>query len=73
VCCEQHNTYIIRDTKTPLWQAFKARAAREGRSLRWVLEQLITRYVDGRTALDDVSAASPPCETSAGTDGSADA
>jgi hypothetical protein len=37
--------YIIRDTKSDLWQAFRARAASEGRSLRWVLETLIARYV----------------------------
>ena len=38
--------YIIRDTSTQLWQDFKARAAREGRSLRWLLEELIRRYVE---------------------------
>jgi hypothetical protein len=38
--------YIIRDTKSDLWQAFKARAAQEGRSLRWLLEELIRRYVE---------------------------
>jgi hypothetical protein len=38
--------YIIRNTSTELWQAFKARAAREGRSLRFILESLIRRYVE---------------------------
>lgn len=38
--------YIIRKTDTPLWEAFKARAAQEGRSLRWLLEELIRRYVE---------------------------
>jgi len=38
--------YIIRNTSTELWRAFKARAAEEGRSLRWLLEELIRRYVE---------------------------
>ena len=38
--------YIIRNTQSELWQAFKARAAQEGRSLRWLLEELIRRYVE---------------------------
>ena len=37
--------YIIRQTDTELWKAFKARAATEGRSLRWILEELIRQYV----------------------------
>jgi hypothetical protein len=38
--------YIIRDTNTPLWKAFKERAAKEGHPLRWLLEELIRRYVE---------------------------
>jgi plasmid stability protein len=38
--------YIIRNTSTELWQAFRARAAQEGRSLRWLLEEFIRRYVE---------------------------
>ena len=38
--------YIIRNTSTALWQAFRKRAAEEGRSLRWLLEELIRRYVE---------------------------
>jgi len=38
--------YIFRQTDTPLWQAFKARVAQEGRTLREVLEALIKRYVE---------------------------
>ena len=38
--------YIIRHTDTKLWQQFKARATKEGRSLRWLLEELIRRYVE---------------------------
>lgn len=45
--------YIIRNTNTELWQAFKARAAQEGRSLRWVLERLISLYVAGRVPVDE--------------------
>ena len=37
--------YIIRDTNTEDWKAFKARALAEGRSLKWILEQLIRQYV----------------------------
>lgn len=38
--------YIIRDTKSELWDAFRARAATEGRSLKWLIEELIRRYVE---------------------------
>ena len=37
--------YIIRDTSSDLWKAFRERAAKEGRSLKWLLEELIRRYV----------------------------
>jgi plasmid stability protein len=37
--------YIIRQTDNALWQAFKKRAATEGHSLRWVIEELIRQYV----------------------------
>jgi len=39
-------SYIFRATNTELWQAFKLKAAQEGHSLRWLLEQLIKRYVE---------------------------
>ena len=42
--------YIIRDTtkgpNAPTWEAFRARAAKEGHSLAWVLWQLIRQYVE---------------------------
>lgn len=40
-------SFIIRDvdTDTPLWAKFKARAASEGRTLRWIIMELIRRYV----------------------------
>ncbi len=43
--------YIFRHTDTPLWKAFTARVKREGRTLRAVLEALMTRYVE--RGLDD--------------------
>jgi hypothetical protein len=43
--------YIFRDTSSALWQAFKARAAREGRPLKALLELLIRRYV--QNGVDD--------------------
>lgn len=38
--------FILRNPDNELWTAFKARAAREGRSLRWVILELIRRYVE---------------------------
>lgn len=37
--------YILRNIDRPTWDKFKARAAREGHKLRWVLLKLIGRYV----------------------------
>jgi hypothetical protein len=37
--------YTLRNIEPAIWQAFKQRAAVEGRSLRWVLIELIRRYV----------------------------
>jgi plasmid stability protein len=39
-------SFILRNPDPALWEAFKTRAAQEGRSLRWVLLELIRRYVD---------------------------
>jgi plasmid stability protein len=39
-------SFILRNPDPDLWQAFKARAASEGRSLRWVLMELVRRYVE---------------------------
>lgn len=38
-------SFILRNPDPDLWAQFKARAASEGRSLRWVLMELIRRYV----------------------------
>ncbi len=38
--------YILRNIDAKLWQDFKARAAQEGRGLRWVILTLIAWYAD---------------------------
>jgi len=38
-------SYIIRNADPELWQAFRARAATEGHSLRWLILELVRRYV----------------------------
>jgi hypothetical protein len=39
--------YIIRKTtEHPLWKQFQDRAKAEGRTLSWVLWELIRRYVE---------------------------
>jgi hypothetical protein len=39
-------SFILRDPDPKLWAKFKARAASEGRTLRWVILELIRRYVE---------------------------
>jgi hypothetical protein len=39
-------SFILRDPDPKLWKQFKARAASEGRTLRWVILELIRRYVE---------------------------
>jgi len=38
--------YILRNIDPSLWDRFKERAASEGRSLRWLIFELIRRYVE---------------------------
>jgi hypothetical protein len=38
-------SYLFRDPDPTLWKAFKARAKKEGHSLRWLIETLIRQYV----------------------------
>jgi hypothetical protein len=38
--------FILRKADDSLWHQFKSRAIREGRTLRWVLLELIAYYVD---------------------------
>lgn len=37
--------YILRNIDPKLWKQFKVRADSEGRSLRWLILELIRRYV----------------------------
>ena len=38
--------YILRNIEPKLWKQFKQRALSEGRSLRWLILELIRRYVE---------------------------
>jgi hypothetical protein len=37
--------YILRNVDDSLWKRFKQRAKAEGHQLRWVLLELVQRYV----------------------------
>lgn len=37
--------YVLRGVDAPTWKRFKHRAESEGRSLRWVIVELIRRYI----------------------------
>ncbi len=39
-------SFILRNPDSALWRAFKAQAASEGHSMRWVIMELIRRYVE---------------------------
>jgi len=36
--------YLVRDIPDDLWIRVKRRAAKEGRSLKWIIIALLTRY-----------------------------
>ena len=38
--------YLVRDIPDDLWIRVKRRAAKEGRSLRWIILKLLGRYAD---------------------------
>ncbi len=38
--------YILRHIDPDLWAGFKARAKSEGRQLRWLLIEMISRYIE---------------------------
>jgi len=38
-------SFIIRNPDPEVWEQFKDRAASEGRTLGWVIMQLIRRYI----------------------------
>ncbi len=40
-------SFILRDIDAKLWKGVKARAGKEGHSLRWVLLALLRAYVEG--------------------------
>jgi hypothetical protein len=50
------SNYILRNADPELWAAFRARAAAEGHSLRWLLLELVRRYLEyglpGTTVLE---------------------
>lgn len=37
--------YILRDADDELWARFKERAAKEGHTLRWLVLEMIRRYI----------------------------
>jgi hypothetical protein len=37
--------YILRNIDGKLWKQFKERAESEGRSLRWIILELIRKYI----------------------------
>lgn len=38
--------FILRSPDPSMWRKFKTRAAKEGHSLRWVILEMIRRYVE---------------------------
>jgi hypothetical protein len=41
-------SYILRNIDPTLWERVKARAAKEGHSLRWLFLSFLERYADGK-------------------------
>lgn len=39
-------SFAFKDVDDKLWKQFKQRAQSEGRSLRWVILELIRRYIE---------------------------
>ncbi len=39
-------SYVIRDCDLALWKRFRAKAKRDGRSIKWLLLDMIRRYVE---------------------------
>ncbi len=40
------SVYIIKGIDADVWRRFKARAAREGHPLKWLMSRFITAYAD---------------------------
>lgn len=38
--------FILRKVDDELWRAFKSRAALDGHSMRWLILELIRRYIE---------------------------
>jgi plasmid stability protein len=38
--------FILRNADDKLWAKFKARAAKEGHPMRWLILEMIRRYVE---------------------------
>jgi hypothetical protein len=43
----QISTYVIRDVDPEVYRRFKARAAAEGRELKFIFDRFIREYADG--------------------------
>jgi hypothetical protein len=39
---------LIKDINPATWQAFKMRAAKEGRTVKWLFDDFIERYAGGK-------------------------
>jgi hypothetical protein len=54
-----HNmaSFILRNPDPELWRAFRERAQSEGRSLRWLILELIRRYVENGLTADELPTA----------------
>jgi hypothetical protein len=43
----EHSAYALKGMNRELWSAFVARAKREGRTVRWLLDSFIAHYASG--------------------------
>jgi hypothetical protein len=50
-------SFILRNPDPELWRAFRERAQSEGRSLRWLILELIRRYVENGLTADELPTA----------------
>lgn len=50
-------SFLLRDADDDLWEEFKARAARDGRKLNWIVLTLITYYIRHGMPAEPVAAA----------------
>jgi len=45
------HSYLLRNLDSSVWARAKQRAIDSGRSLRWIILQLVARYADGEIDL----------------------